>query len=171
MEPGLAGKLPASNFCLTREVYSRSLRNLFAGFCWKKPWEESKCAITLHIWPIVYGQSQPERRHSRNTGALAAELGVCSCIICTDKETGSFALEVKLSTMLIFVYLRNTTEGVISIFNDYRSERSRRKMKKKRTLLLWINATIYNNRLIDQEIYEKMERKIRSSIDKNGVGW
>ena len=39
---------------------------------------------------------------------------------------------------------------------------------KERTLLLWINAIIYNNKLIDQITYEKMDRKIRSSFDKKG---
>ena len=37
---------------------------------------------------------------------------------------------------------------------------------KERTLLLWINAIIYNKGIINQITYEKMDRKIRSSFDK-----
>ena len=41
-------------------------------------------------------------------------------------------------------------------------------LMKERTLLLWINAIIYNNKLIDQTTYGQMDRKIRASFDKKG---
>lgn len=41
-------------------------------------------------------------------------------------------------------------------------------MKRERTLLLWINAVARNAALIDRSTYEKMDRRIRSSFDRQG---
>lgn len=43
-------------------------------------------------------------------------------------------------------------------------------MEKERALLLWINAIIYNSKLIDQMTCEKMERKIKSRLTKTERG-